>query len=69
MGGYWAPTLIRGRREVGTVTTNTTAHGDADVEICDFNILDYPLVEYKDIVVDLMFAITVTRFNAHTVRS
>lgn len=54
VGGYWAPTLIRGRREVGTVTTNTTAHGDADVEICDFNILDYPLVEYKDIVVDLV---------------
>lgn len=54
VGGYWAPTLIRGRREAATVETNISAHGDSDVRLADFNILDYPLVEYKDIVVDLV---------------
>lgn len=53
-GGYWAPTLIRGRREAATVQSQITAHGDSDVKIADFNILDYPLVEYKDIIVDLV---------------
>jgi hypothetical protein len=53
LGGYWAPTYIRGRREAATVETAMTAHGDSDVKMNDFNVLDYPLVEYKDIVVDL----------------
>lgn len=53
-GGYWAPTLIRGRREAASVESQVTAHGDSDVKLNDFNILDYPLVEYKDIIVDLV---------------
>lgn len=52
-GGYWAPTQIRGRREVAPVQTNLTSHGESDVKIADFIILDYPHLEYKDIVVDL----------------
>ncbi len=54
VGGYWAPTLIRGRREAAAVETQITAHGDSDVKLDDFNVLDYPLVEFKDIVVDLV---------------
>lgn len=54
LGGYWAPTLIRGRREAATIESQVTAHGDSDVKMADFNILDYPLVEYKDIIVDLV---------------
>jgi len=54
VGGYWTPTPIRGRREAATVETNITAHGDSDVKFNDFNILDYPLVEYKDIIVDVV---------------
>lgn len=53
-GGYWAPVLIRGRREAAAVESNITSHGDSDVKMNDFNVLDYPLIEYKDIVVDLM---------------
>lgn len=53
LGGYWAPTYIRGRREASAVETNMTAHGDSDRRLCDFDVLDYPLVEYKDLVVDL----------------
>lgn len=52
-GGFWAPVLIRGRRETGAVQSNMTSHGDSDVKLVDFNILDYPLVEYKDVIVDL----------------
>jgi hypothetical protein len=52
-GGYWAPVLIRGRREAAAVTTQMTAHGDTDTKLNDFNVLDYPLVEYKDLIVDL----------------
>lgn len=54
LGGYWAPTLIRGRREAATVEAQVTSHGDSEVKFNDFNVLDYPLVEYKDIVVDLV---------------
>jgi hypothetical protein len=46
--------LIRGRREAASVESSMTSHGDSDVKFADFNILDYPLVEYKDIVVDLV---------------
>lgn len=54
LGGYWAPVLIRGRREAAAVTSQITAHGDSDTKLNDFNILDYPLVEYKDLIVDLI---------------
>jgi len=54
VGGYWAPVLIRGRREAASVESQVTAHGDSDVKLNDFNVLDYPLIEYKDIVVDLV---------------
>ena len=54
VGGYWAPTLIRGRREAATVESNMTAHGDSDTKLADFNVLDYPLIEYKDIIIDLV---------------
>jgi hypothetical protein len=53
-GGYWAPTLIRGRREAASVVSNISAHGDTDVKMNDFNVLDYPLIEYKDLIVDLV---------------
>lgn len=53
-GGYWAPTLIRGRREAATVEAHMESSGDAEVKIADFNVLDYPLIEYKDIIVDLV---------------
>lgn len=54
LGGYWAPTLIRGRREAASVESQVTAHGDSDVKMNDFDVLDYPLIEYKDIIVDLV---------------
>lgn len=54
VGGYWAPTLIRGRREAAAVETHMTSHGDSDTKMDDFNILDYPHVEFKDIIVDLV---------------
>lgn len=54
VGGYWAPVLIRGRREAAATQTNLTSHGDSDVKLADFNVLDYPLIEYKDIVIDLV---------------
>lgn len=52
-GGYWAPTQVRGRREVAAVQTNLTSHGESDVKLPDFIVLDYPRISYKDIVVDL----------------
>jgi hypothetical protein len=52
--GYWAPVLIRGRREAASVESQMTSSGDSDVKLNDFNVLDYPLIEYKDIVVDLV---------------
>ena len=54
VGGYWAPTLIRGRREAATVESQMTSHGDSDTKLADFNILDYPNVEYKDLIIDLV---------------
>lgn len=54
LGGYWTPVLIRGRREAAAVESNVTAHGDNDVKYNDFNVLDYPLIEYKDVIVDLV---------------
>ncbi len=52
-GGYWSPVLIRGRRSTAPVQTQMTAHGDSDTKVVAFTILDYPHVEYKDIIVDL----------------
>ena len=53
LGGYWTPVLVRGRREAAAVASQITAHGDSDTKLNDFNILDYPLVEYKDLIIDL----------------
>lgn len=54
VGGYWAPVAIRGRREAAAVQTQMTGHGDSDIKIADFNVLDYPLIEYKDLIIDLV---------------
>lgn len=53
-GGYWTPTLIRGRREEAAIDTKMTSSGDEEMAVTDFYILDYPLVEYKDIIVDVV---------------
>lgn len=53
-GGYWTPILIRGRREAASTQSQVTSHGDSDVKFADFNVLDYPLVEYKDVIIDLV---------------
>lgn len=53
-GGYWTPILVRGRREAAAVQSQVTAHGDSDVKFADFNVLDYPLLEYKDVIIDLV---------------
>jgi hypothetical protein len=52
-GGYWAPVLIRGRRTPGAVETQIAAHGETEVKAVNFIVLDYPHLEYKDILVDL----------------
>jgi hypothetical protein len=51
--GYWTPVRLRGRREAATVQTQLTAHGESDIKYADFIILDFPRLEYKDLVVDL----------------
>lgn len=53
VGGYWSPIAIRGRREAATVQVNMASQGDAEQRVTDFNILDYPLVEAKDVIIDL----------------
>jgi hypothetical protein len=53
VGGYWAPVYIRGRRTPAPVQTQLTAHGDSDTKVLNFVILDYPRLEYKDVLVDL----------------
>jgi hypothetical protein len=53
VGGYWAPVYIRGRKEAAAVQTRLEAHGEVDVKYTDFTVLDYPGIEYKDIIVDL----------------
>lgn len=52
-GGYWSPVYIRGRRTPAPVQTQLTAHGDSDTKILNFIVLDYPHLEYKDVIVDL----------------
>jgi hypothetical protein len=54
VGGYWAPVAIRGRREAASVQAQMASHGDAEMKIADFNVLDYPLIEYKDLIIDLV---------------
>lgn len=51
--GYWRQVRVRGRREAATVQTQLTAHGESDVKYADFIVLDFPRLEYKDLVVDL----------------
>jgi len=52
-GGYWNPVLVRGRHTPAPVQTQMSAHGEAEVKVVNFIILDFPLVEHKDIIVDL----------------
>lgn len=52
-GGYWSPVRVRGRREAATVQTQLSAHGETDVKYADYILLDFPRLEYKDVVVDL----------------
>lgn len=52
-GGYWSTVRVRGRREAATVQTQLSAHGESDVKYADYILLDYPRLEYKDVVVDL----------------
>lgn len=52
-GGYWAPVLIRGRRTPGAVQQQMTAHGDADIRSVVFYVLDYPVIDKKDILIDV----------------
>ena len=52
-GGYWAPIRVRGRREAAAVQTQLSAHGETDVKYADFLLLDFPHLEYKDVVVEL----------------
>lgn len=54
VSGYWTPVLIRGRREAAAVQANMSSAGDSEIKIADFNILDYPLVEHLDLIVDLV---------------
>jgi len=52
-GGYWSPVLVRGRHLPGPVQTQMSAQGEAETKVVNFIILDFPLVEHKDIIVDL----------------
>lgn len=51
--GYWEPIRARGRREASTVQTQLSAHGETDVKYADFLLLDFPRLEYKDVIIDL----------------
>ena len=53
VGGYWAPILIRGRRTPGAIEAQIAGHGETEVKAVNFIVLDYPHLEYKDILVDL----------------
>lgn len=52
-GGYWAQVRVRGRREAAAVQTQLAAHGETDIKYADFILLDFPRLEYKDVLVDL----------------
>jgi len=51
--GYWNPVLVRGRRSPSPIQTQMSAHGETDTKMVSFTILDFPLVEHKDMIVDL----------------
>jgi hypothetical protein len=51
--GYWNPVLIRGRREAAAVETNIASEGDREQKLADFNILDYPLIDHKDLIIEI----------------
>lgn len=51
--GYWRQVRVRGRREAASTQTQLTAHGESDVKYADFIVLDFPRLEYKDLVIDL----------------
>ena len=52
-GGYWGQSRVRGRREAAAAQTQLTAHGESDIKLADFLLLDFPHLEYKDLVIDL----------------
>jgi hypothetical protein len=52
-GGYWAPVSIRGRRDAAPVQTSITQEGKSDIQLTRITILDYPLIEEDDLIVDL----------------
>jgi hypothetical protein len=52
-GGYWDPVLVRGRHLPAPVQTQMTAHGMSDVKTVNFIILDFPMVEHKDIIINV----------------
>lgn len=53
LGGFWSPVAIRGRKSAAPVQTQLTAHGESDIKTVTFIVLDYPRLEYKDVIVDL----------------
>lgn len=52
-GGYFAPVRIRGRIGVANVQTQMTPQGNVDINKRRVVILDYPIVDVYDIVVDI----------------
>ena len=52
-GGYWNPVYIRGRKSPAPVQTQISAHGNSEVKVVTFTVLDYPHLEKKDVLVDL----------------
>lgn len=51
-GGYWTPVLIRGRRDPAPVQAQMSPHGKTERRATAFTILDYPLIEQDDIIVE-----------------
>ncbi len=52
-GGYWAPVSIRGRRDAAPVQTSMAPEGKTDIQLTRITILDYPLMEDDDLIIDL----------------
>lgn len=53
VGGYWNPVYVRGRKSAAPVQTQMTSQGESDTKGVTFIVLDYPKLEYKDVIVDL----------------
>jgi len=53
VGGFWPPISIRGREEPAPVQTQVTGHGESDMKVTAFTVMDYPHLEYGDVLVDL----------------